>query len=183
MGGTQVQINPNAPAVARREIKIKARPEEVWAIHTDIDGWWKWNADINESKLHGQLTEGATFIDVFRELRTTYGFSAAGSYSITTRVYRAGGLTKDAVYLRGLVGLLEYLAAGGELEPLFVGKVAIGHIPVIRELRLRGVLRDPPLRPRYLDLPEARNRLRLLRQGATVYDLMEEGTGRGSGAP
>jgi len=61
MGGTHVQINPNAPAVARREIKIKARPEEVWAIHTDIDGWWKWNADINESKLNGQLIEGATF--------------------------------------------------------------------------------------------------------------------------
>jgi uncharacterized protein YndB with AHSA1/START domain len=61
MGGTHVTINASAPAVARKEIRIKARPEEVWAIHTDISGWWKWNADVTESKLHGALGEGTTF--------------------------------------------------------------------------------------------------------------------------
>ena len=61
------------------------------------------------------------------------------------RVYRGGGLTKDAVYLRGLVEALEYVAGGGALDVALVGKLAADHIPVVRELLLRGVLRKPPL--------------------------------------
>ena len=49
------------------------------------------------------------------------------------RIYRGGGLTKDAVYLRGLLQILRYLREGGELEPLFVGKVAVG--PFAADLR------------------------------------------------
>ena len=45
------------------------------------------------------------------------------------RVYRGGGLTKDAIYLRGLRDLLAYLSAGHDLEPLYVGKIALEHVP------------------------------------------------------
>ena len=38
------------------------------------------------------------------------------------RVFRSGGMTKDAIYLRGLVELLEHLGAGGSLDPLWLGK-------------------------------------------------------------
>jgi hypothetical protein len=119
------------------------------------------------------LVEGASFIDTFRELNRNYGFGQRTAFTITVRVYRSGGLTKDAVYLRGLVGILNYLKSGGDLEPLFVGKIMADHIPIIRELQARQVLRPVPLHPRYMDHPQTAARLEKLRQGLTVLDLIE----------
>ena len=84
------------------------------------------------------------------------------------RVFRGGGFTKDAVYLRGLVSLLEYLGRGGDLELLFVGKVSLASLSIIRELRHRRVLGDAPLRPLFLDVPGAADRLARLRRGLEV---------------
>jgi uncharacterized protein (TIGR02421 family) len=120
------------------------------------------------------MVDGATFVDTFRELTRTHGFAQRTAFTVALRVYRGGGLTKDAVYLRGLAEILEYIVGGGELEPLFVGKIAARHIPIVRELRWRGVLKDPPLLPRYLEAAEAAERLAGLRQGATVLDLIEK---------
>jgi uncharacterized protein (TIGR02421 family) len=119
------------------------------------------------------LVDGASFIDTFRHLHRTYGFEQRTAFTITVRVYRSGGLTKDAVYLRGLVRVLEYLKGGGELDPLFVGKIMSDHIPIIRELQARQVLRPVPLRPRYLDNPRTAPKLERLRTGLTVLNLVE----------
>ena len=80
------------------------------------------------------MLDGASFIDTFRTLDRNYEFSQRTAYTIAMRIYRGGGLTKDAVYLRGLLQILRYLREGGELEPLFVGKVASAHLPLIFEL-------------------------------------------------
>ena len=121
----------------------------------------------------GQLIEGATFVDTFRLLTGTCRFARRVAYTIAMRVYRGGGLTKDTLYLEGLVEILDYLRRGGEIEPLLVGKLAAEHIPIIRELRLRQVLCDPPLYPRYLDDPAVGEKLELLRRGASVLELLE----------
>jgi uncharacterized protein (TIGR02421 family) len=120
-----------------------------------------------------RLEEGASFIDTFRELNRTYGFNQRTAFTITVRIYRSGGLTKDAVYLRGLVGVLDYLNKGGELEPLFVGKIMADHIPIIRELQARQVLRPVPLHPRYMELPQTAPRLTRFRDGLSVLNLIE----------
>jgi hypothetical protein len=88
------------------------------------------------------------------------------------RVYRGGGLTKDAVYLRGLQTILRYLGGGGDIEPLFVGKMAAEHIPIIQELQFRHVLQTPPLRPRYMLDADAMTRLERVRGGLSVVDLL-----------
>lgn len=119
-----------------------------------------------------QMVSGATFIETFRLLDRHYSFSQRVAYTVTMRTYRGGGLTKDMVYLQGLVEMLEYLATGGELEPLFVGKLATDHIPFIKELLHRQVLRPPPLIPRYLDDPNAIERLAQLRLPHQVLDLV-----------
>ena len=119
------------------------------------------------------LIEGATFIETFRELTRTYGFGQRTAFTMTVRIYRSGGLTKDAVYLRGLIGVLDYLKKGGKLEPLFVGKIMGDHIPIIQELQARQVLRPVPLRPRYMDQLQTTQRLERLRNGLTVLDLSE----------
>ncbi len=120
-----------------------------------------------------QLIEGASFVDTFRMLCRTYGFAQRLAYTIAMRVYRGGGLTKDVVYLRGLVEVLDYLRGGGELEPLLVGKIGVDHVPLVRELQHRQVLRPAPLRPRYLERPAVKQRLARLRHGLTVTDLLE----------
>jgi uncharacterized protein (TIGR02421 family) len=119
-----------------------------------------------------QLLDGATFVDTFRTLDRTYEFSKRTAYTIAMRIYRGGGLTKDAVYLRGLLQILRYLREDGDLEPLFVGKVASAHLPLIFELSQRQVIKPPLLRPRYLEQPDALVKLQQLRSGMKLMELL-----------
>lgn len=102
---------------------------------------------------------GADFVETFRLLHGDYGFSAGAAHGVASRVQAGGGFTRDLIYLRGLVDLLDYLRDGGALEPLYMGKMARKHLSAVEELRERGVLREPPLRPLFLDDEGARRRL------------------------
>ena len=119
------------------------------------------------------LVDGASFIDVFRLLNKGYAFEQRVAFSITTRIFRSGGYIKDAVYLRGLLGIMDYLKNGGDIEPLFIGKFGMEHLPIIKELQYRKVLKPPAIRPHYLDLPAAQGRLQKLRGGISILDLVE----------
>jgi uncharacterized protein (TIGR02421 family) len=118
------------------------------------------------------MLDGASFIDTFRALDRNFEFSQRTAYTIAMRLYRGGGLTKDAVYLRGLLQILRYLREGGEFEPLFVGKVASAHMPFITELSMREIIKPPALRPRYLESASARRKIERLRGGMKVLDLL-----------
>lgn len=119
------------------------------------------------------VIEGATFIDTFRLLQAHHGLGRDVAWRVTMRAFRGGGLVRDAVYLRALKNLLEYLTAGNPIEPLFVGRIALEHVPIVRELQWREVLKPPPLRPRYLERPEVQVRLeRIRREGLTPLDLV-----------
>jgi uncharacterized protein (TIGR02421 family) len=118
------------------------------------------------------MIDGGSFVEVFRELDRTYGFSQRTAFNITMRIFRGGGLTKDAVYLRGFFKVLDYFQNGGALEPLLVGKFALDHVPIIQELQLRHVLGPPPLRPSYLSDPKALERLEKVRAGLSLPHLI-----------
>jgi uncharacterized protein (TIGR02421 family) len=122
-----------------------------------------------------RMVGGADFVEVFRELDRAHDFAQRTAFNIVMRVFRGGGLTKDVVYLRGLVGVLAYLREGGALEPLLVGKLGPDHVPIIEELQWRKVLVPAPLKPRYLDDPEAVRRLADVRRGVSVLDLVKRG--------
>lgn len=119
-----------------------------------------------------RLTSGKSFTEVFDELYSKYKFTARTAFNIAMRVFRGGGLTKDAVYLRGLMEVLEYLKNGGDIETLFVGKMGPEHVSIIRELQWREVLRPAPLAPRYMTFPETVERLELAKKGISVLDLV-----------
>ncbi len=112
-------------------------------------------------------SDGAGFVDTHRRM-VELGATPAGAFATAMRAHRSGGMTKDAVYLRGLVRLCDHLAADGELDTLFVGKIALEDEPLIGELAERGVLVDPPLRPRFLDSPATKRRLDEIRDGAEI---------------
>ncbi|MGQ0623771.1 MAG: flavohemoglobin expression-modulating QEGLA motif protein [Sporichthyaceae bacterium] len=121
-----------------------------------------------------RLVNGATFTETFHHLHDDCGLGALQSFRIVLRVYRSGGLTKDAVYLRGLHRLLNYLADGGSLDPLLLGKLALNDVPVVQELQWRGVLTAPVLQPRWLTAPQTQDRIRDLRAGMGILDLVPE---------
>ncbi len=120
------------------------------------------------------ITEGADFMETFRSLHGLYGFSAQGAFMMTMRTFRGGGYTKDAVYLQGLVEVLDYLATGKELLPLYLGKIAHEFLPQIEELRWRQVLQKSLLVPRLFALSATQEKIERLARGLTVLDLSEE---------
>lgn len=110
------------------------------------------------------LESGADFIETFRLLHYDLEFQPYAAFTITMRVYRGGGYTKDQIYLRGLIRLINYLKNNGSLESLFFGKISLEFLPIVEELRWRKVLKPPLLQPRYLDHPLSKRRLQRLRE-------------------
>ena len=104
------------------------------------------------------LVGGASFVETHR-LLVGHGLPAGSAYSVAMRVYRAGGFTKDAIYLRGLLALLEHVAHGGALDLLFLGKFSLEDLPLVQELAERDLLAPARLMPRYLSDAESADRL------------------------
>lgn len=121
----------------------------------------------------GKLLDGADFLEIFESLRAEHRIPTKTAWSIAMRVVVGGGSVRDAIYLRGISRILETLAEGGSLDALFVGKLALDHIPLIQDLLDREVLEAPWIRPRWLDVPGAQERLDRLRAGASLTDLYE----------
>ncbi|MBI4570051.1 MAG: DUF1704 domain-containing protein [Planctomycetes bacterium] len=119
-----------------------------------------------------RVVERRPFAETWRELRDGYRIPGKIAFIIGMRAYRGGGLTKDAIYLRGLAKMLDHLRRGLPLDPFWVGKIHFDHLPIIEELLRREVLRPVLLRPRYLEDSPVRERLARLRAGAQVIDLV-----------
>lgn len=92
---------------------------------------------------------GAGIPAIFEVLHREHGLPTDDAFDVALRALRGGGLTKDAVYLRGLRDLVDYLRGGGEFEPLFVGKFALAHRVVLDQLVEAGWAAPPELLPRY----------------------------------
>jgi hypothetical protein len=118
------------------------------------------------------MLDGATFSECFLALTGRYLFSAPAAFNLALRLYRGGGLAKDAIYLRGLVALLDHLADGGALDPFWMGKIAASHFDVMQELAGRGLLRAPAVIPLFLDSTEGQQRLAAARNGMRPLDLI-----------
>ncbi|MGW0751385.1 SRPBCC family protein [Streptomyces sp. NPDC002587] len=54
-------IDETAPVIVRLSTAIDAPLEHVWDLHTDIDAWADWNADVDEAELDGPLQPGSSF--------------------------------------------------------------------------------------------------------------------------
>ena len=117
------------------------------------------------------MVEGVPFEDVYATL-VRHGIAHVAAFTTAVRVFRAGGLTKDAVYLRGLLELIDHLSSGGDLDTLLLGKMPLTAVPLVGDLHQRGVLNDALLRPRYLDDAMARVRLARLCEVRSPVDLI-----------
>jgi uncharacterized protein (TIGR02421 family) len=119
------------------------------------------------------LLNGGDFIEVYREMHKTLGLLARHAFFVTMRVFRGGGFTKDAIYLRGVLDVLDHLQHHS-FELLLLGKFAAIQTPLMQELRWRRVLNPPALLPRVLKTKLGKRRLAALIVGPrTVFDLCQ----------
>ncbi|OSP54837.1 flavohemoglobin expression-modulating QEGLA motif protein [Pseudoruegeria sp. SK021] len=118
------------------------------------------------------MLEGADFIQTYRILTREHGFSDSAAFNLAVRLYRSGGLAKDAIYLRGLRDVLAHLGAGHSLDPFWLGKFAKTQFPQIEELAARGLLKVPPITPTFLTGKGPEGRLAAVRAGMSPADLV-----------
>ena len=107
---------------------------------------------------HMAVTD-APMADIFAVLYEDYKLGEHASFHTALRAKRGGGLTKDAVYLRGIMEVMDYLASDGDFEILFIGKFALKQLHTLEKLIDAGMLLKPDLLPRYLDDLDAMKRL------------------------
>ena len=88
-----------------------------------------------------------------------HGLRSKDAFDTAVRAKRGGGLTKDALYLKGLEELLAHLSHNDEFEILFLGKFALKHLPSLQKLIDQGILHRPELLPAYCDDEAACQRL------------------------
>jgi uncharacterized protein (TIGR02421 family) len=119
-----------------------------------------------------RLVAGATFREAQQAL-VDQGFPESSAFTTTMRVYRAGGLTKDAIYLRGLVDLLAHVRDRGDVELLFLGKFSLRDLPLVADLAADGILRPARLSPRHLADHASRERLDRAANGPALHTILE----------
>ena len=118
------------------------------------------------------MLDGAEFVEVYRTLKDEFGLLPGNSFDVTARVYRSGGFAKDFIYLKGFRQVADRVREGGSLDPLWLGKIALEHIPAIEELVERGLLREAVFRPEFLDREDVQARIGRLRSGLRFDQML-----------
>lgn len=104
-----------------------------------------------------KVTQGADFLDIYNYF-IECGLTEVDSYNQTVRVFRGsvptgGPFTKDLSYAKGLVLIYNYIRFAisqkriDSIPLLFAGKVVLEDLPLLGELRERGILTDPVYLP------------------------------------
>ena len=121
--------------------------------------------------VHSML-QGASFIDTYRLLTRDYGFTPTGAFGTVARVYRSGGLAKDAIYLRGFRAVVDMVASGQSLTPFWLGKIAPRHVGAIEELLQRDLVHPPVFIPAFLGADGTKERIARLRASGGIAHII-----------
>ena len=97
------------------------------------------------------LVKKYDFTKTFKILRDTCGLSREDAFSLTLRVYRGGGFTKDYLYFTGFRKLLQLYRSGTDLQPLFIGKTSIAFFDTLKEMIDREMVSKPVYLPQSMN--------------------------------
>lgn len=89
------------------------------------------------------LKEDKAFRHTFALLHDGYGADADLAFTITARVYRGGGFTKDYLYLRGFREMLNAYEQEESFVNLLAGKVSLDQLGLVTRLIEKGYLNAP----------------------------------------
>ena len=85
------------------------------------------------------LRKGSSFTDTFDLLHYQHRLNKDDAFTVTMRVHRGGGFTKDYLYLTGLKKIYDYYHSGQDLDILLTGKVNLEHKNAIETLQKLGL--------------------------------------------
>ena len=85
------------------------------------------------------LRKGASFTDTFDLLHYQHKLNKDDAFTVTMRVHRGGGFTKDYLYLTGLKKIYDYYHNKQDLDVLLTGKVNLVHKNAIETLQNLGL--------------------------------------------
>lgn len=88
------------------------------------------------------MLEHGDFVKTYHALINEFAIERDFAFTLTTRVYRGGGFTKDYLYLKGFRDVLN-LAKGNCIDNLLVGKVGTLDFDVTNEIVERGMISKP----------------------------------------
>lgn len=89
------------------------------------------------------MCNGADFIECFNMLRKKYQTETNLAFNIVTRIFRAGGFTKDYLYLKGFVRVLRLWEDHNDISALLVGKTSLKYMSLIEEMIEREMINPP----------------------------------------
>lgn len=83
--------------------------------------------------------EELPFAEIFSILVSEHKFSRQEAYTICERAFRGGGYTKDHIYFNGYEQVKELWQQSPEdFELLYMGKVGVRHLPIVKRLFKNG---------------------------------------------
>jgi len=101
------------------------------------------------------MVQDYDFSRTFKSLIEDYGLARDSAFTLTSRVYRGGGFTKDRLYLTGLQKVLQLRQSGQSLEPLLVGKTSADYLSTIKEMMEMEIVMKPRFSPAAWESPVA----------------------------
>ena len=88
------------------------------------------------------MLEHGDFVKTYHALMSEFMLEKDFAFTLTTRVYRGGGFTKDYLYLKGFRDVLN-LAKGQSIDNLLVGKIGTLDFEITNEIVERGMIAKP----------------------------------------
>lgn len=94
--------------------------------------------------------QGLDFRETFGRLKS-YDLSDNQAWDLAVRVYRGGGYIKDHIYFDGFLKIKEFAKKDGNFRLLYLGKIGIGHLPLVKKLLRKGLIKPAKYLPDFLD--------------------------------
>jgi uncharacterized protein (TIGR02421 family) len=88
------------------------------------------------------MLEQGDFVKTYHTLMNEFDLEKNFAFTLTIRVYRGGGFTKDHLYLKGFRDVLN-LAKGNSINNLLVGKIGFLDFDITNEIVERGMISQP----------------------------------------
>ncbi len=88
------------------------------------------------------MLEHNDFVKTYHALMSEFKLEKDFAFTLTTRVYRGGGFTKDYLYLKGFRDVIN-LAKANSIDNLLVGKVGTLDFAITNEIVERGMIAKP----------------------------------------
>ena len=88
------------------------------------------------------MLEHGDFVKTYHALMNEFELEKDFTFTLTTRVYRGGGFTKDYLYLKGFRDIIN-LVKTNSIDNLLIGKTGLLDFEITNELVERGMINKP----------------------------------------